>query len=63
MGLEIFRDSKVESGRESSFFFLGFCLGSNFDLYSKKDFLMEMTEVGNGGLTEVTVKTGQTIYR
>ena len=63
MGLEIFRDSKVESGRESSFFFLGFCLGYNFDLYSKEDFLMEMTEVGNGGLTEVTVKTGQTIYR
>ena len=63
MGLEIFRDSKVESGRKSSFFFLGFCLGSNFDLYSKEDFLMEMTEVGNGGLTEVTVKTGQTIYR
>ena len=34
MGLEIFRDSKVERGREL-ILFLGFCLGSNFGLYSK----------------------------
>ena len=48
MGLD-FRDSKVEREREreSSFFFLGFYLGSNSSLYSKGDFLMERAEVGN----------------
>ena len=35
--------------------FLGFYLGSNFGLYSKGDFLIEMVEVGNGGLTEATL--------
>ena len=55
MGLGIFWGSKVEKGRELvSFFFLGFYLGSNFDLYSKEEFLMERAEVGNGGLTEAT---------
>ena len=39
---------------ESSFFLLGFYLGSNFGLYSKGDFLTEMTKVGNRGPTEAT---------
>ena len=52
--LGIFRDSQVEREGESSFYFLGFCLSSNFGLYSKGDFLTEMAEVGNGGLTEAT---------
>ena len=54
MGLGIFRDSKVERGREF-ILFLGFYLGSNFDLYSKGDFLIEMAKVGNRDLTEATL--------
>ena len=73
MGLGIFRDFKVEIGRELVLV-LGFYLGSNFGLYSKGNFLTEMAEVGNRGLTKTTsgelsdnfkpqvgtVKTGQT---
>ena len=51
MGLGIFKDSKVERGRE---LFLGFYLVSNFGLYSKEDFLTETAKVGNRGLTEAT---------
>ena len=51
--LGIFGDFKVERGREL-ILFLGFYLGSNFGLYSKRDFLTERAEVGNGGLTEAT---------
>ena len=39
---------------ESSFLFLEFYLGSNFGLYSKRDFLTKMAEVGNKSLTEAT---------
>ena len=53
MDLGIFGDSKIERGREL-ILFLGFYLDSNFDLYSKGDFLMEMVEVGNRDLTEAT---------
>ena len=45
---------RYRKGESLFFFFLGFYLGSNFGLYSKEEFLMEMAEVGNGGLTEVT---------
>lgn len=48
----IFRDSKVERGRELVLFG-EFYLGSNFGLYNKGDFLTERTKVGNGCLTEV----------
>ena len=57
MDLGIFRDSKVERGRELVLLFrvlFGFYLGSNFGLYSKGDFLTKRSEVGNGGLTEAT---------
>ena len=54
MGLGIYGGSKVENGREPVSFFLGFYLGSNFCLYNKEDFLTEMAEVGNGGLTDGT---------
>ena len=47
MGLGIFRDFKVEIGRELVLV-LGFYLGSNFGLYSKEEFLMEMAKVSNG---------------
>ena len=44
----IFRDSEVERERACSSFW-GFYLGSNFDLYSKGDFLTKMVEVGVDG--------------
>ena len=49
----IFRDSEVERERACSSFW-GFYLGSNFDLYSKGDFLTKMAEVGNRYLMEST---------
>ena len=49
----IFRDSEVERERACSSFW-GFYLGSNFDLYSKGDFLTKMADVGNGYLMEST---------
>ena len=54
--LGIFRDSQVKREGESSFYFLGFYLGSNFGLYSKGDFLTEMVEMGNEGLIEAFSK-------
>ena len=54
--LGIFRDSQVKREGESSFYFLGFYLGSNFGLYSKGDFLTKMVEMGNEGLIEAFSK-------
>ena len=54
--LGIFRDYQVEREGESSFYFLGFYLGSNFGLNSKGDFLTEMVEMGNEGLIEAFSK-------
>ena len=54
MGLGIFKDSEVERGRELVFLFRGSIWILIFGLYSKRDLLTEMAEVGNGCLTEGT---------
>ena len=53
MGFRIFRDFRVETGRELVLLFGG-SIWVLIGLYSKMDILTEMTEVGNGCLTEVT---------